>query len=253
VATGTLVLVAALGACGDDASEDPGSPAGTGAARADGADADGRDRTRGADPQPAEGPSSAELRRALLTADDLPAGLEETPAEDDDEEDSDDVFAGTCFEDVGARLEALDEESEADEEAERSFQAAGDELTSVEVGLGYFADPSTFRDQFAEVDRALAECTEITTTTADGVTLDFRLTSTQDAGLRGVEEQLGIVLSGTIGAGELTVPLELRAYLALTGDLGVSFIATTSGEASALADQALPLAQTQVDRAAELR
>lgn len=263
-AAGTASLLAlTLAACGDDgddrgadeprssssSSPSPSSPS-----------TEATEATETAEPTdlPTEGttesaapgsvPTEEELATALLTAGDLPSGFVEVP---DDGASDDDAFDDTCFGEVGEFSDALG--AEPDVEVERELSAEGQEgQGAVDAQLEAYADPTPVAPAFAAFTESLQSCTEISTTDADGITYDLRLSYDDTVDLPGAEDQLTVDLVGTIAAAEQEVPLRYRFVVALTGRF-ITLVGTyaVGEDTTGIVDATDSLAAVQAERLAQ--
>ncbi|NYI99444.1 hypothetical protein HNR19_000143 [Nocardioides thalensis] len=114
---------------------------------------------------------------------------EEVPHEDDEDNDS-----PGCFGDIGDSIDELDPTLES----KHQFEDSTIGLPSVSHEVLYFEDEGAITEKFDEVQEGLASCTEINETSDEGITFDVTITSDEEPISDEVDDQINIVIAGTI-------------------------------------------------------
>lgn len=181
--------------------------------------------------------TEAEAGEALLTLEDVGEGFEEVTPEDDDEEETG----------LGC-LDAIElADADADVEAEAQFDATNDVgLPSVLSSVASFEEQGALEDALESFRSALEDCTSVDETDADGTrfTLDI---ATDDTAAEGVDEQLNLVATGTVLAGELEVPFGFWVSVVRIGNDG-AFVGYVDVDASAGEQRIAELTGLAVDK-----
>lgn len=254
-ATVSAVLVLSLGltACGDDDGDDDGDdPSPRTSETTSASDAPDTTDTTDAPSSSAAGggavPSEADLRGALLTAEDLPEGFTEAS---DDTDDGSTSFDGTCLEDVGDLSDAIGTDSVEDAEVEFAAQTPTGQA-SVQSKIDAYADADAVARGFASFSDTLQQCTSVQAT-EDGVTYDLAISYDDTVDLPGADDQLTVDITGTLASGEQSYPATFRSVAGLEGSLVTIVGAFSIGDdATGVVDQTADLASTQAERVSQL-
>jgi hypothetical protein len=133
----------------------------------------------------------ADLTDLALSLDDMPPGwVQEQAGGDEGDADGGDEVADmegnseACLDEIGADLESVGE-------ARVEFSAEGG-IPTLEQRLGELEDPDLVASAFAEMEEALADCTEIESTTVDGETFTMRVEPLVLPTIAGADDQLGV-------------------------------------------------------------
>lgn len=197
-------------------------------------------------------PSDEDLRAALLTTADVPAGLTAQPEEGDDDGDGEESFEGTCLADIGEFSDALGFEADSEAEVEYVAEDASGQ-TSVNSKLQAYADAAAVAPAFAEFTDRLQGCTEVDTTDEQGIAYQLQISYDDSVDLPGAEDQLRIQMTGTISSGEQSFDITFRIVVSLSGPILSVVGVSTLGEADpAVLDTIDDLATTQAERVGAL-
>lgn len=143
-------------------------------------------QTIGGDPDALPPMTPDQISQAVLQDDNMGDGWTSTPSTDDD------TTAPGCLADVKTLTAGLTKKDKGG--TEFSF---GDTL-SVESTVTAYTDATSLAAVFDQVQVAVAACTKVTGPDGDGNTWDLTLTSTDDAGYDGVDDQYSVSGTGTI-------------------------------------------------------
>lgn len=263
-ATVALVLACATAGCGGDDASDadpaPSSRASETTTPATTSPTGDVPATPPSDPatDPASDPASTApvgvldedvLRTALITAADLPGEFVEDPTAGD-EDDGDNPFDGTCLADVGQFSDALGQEPDAEAETELDNP---DGTLSIDSQVEAYLDQGAVATAFASFTDDLQQCTEVTTTTDDGISYDLRIAYDDAVDLPGADDQLAFDITGTVSVGADTVDLDYRFVVGLLGPY-ISVLGTFAAgdDVMGLLDMTQDLAAVQAQRVVDL-
>ncbi|WP_148615874.1 sensor domain-containing protein [Nocardioides rubriscoriae] len=249
-ASTALLLALALAACGGNDDSSAGDDPSSTAAQADGSTTSDAPSTEATDDtSSAAVPTEDELTAVLVTADEVPAGFTQSPADSTD--DTNDTFEGTCLGDIGQFSDALG--FEPDSEAEVEYTAEGDGgQSAVSSKIEAYADASAVAPAFADFTDTLQQCTSVDTTDKDGVAFSLDIAYDDSVDLPGAEDQLRVDMTGTIASGGQSFDLAYQFVVALSGQF-ISIVGTyTLGEdTSGVLDSTDDLAALQAGRVAD--
>lgn len=174
-----LTLVAATTAgCNDNSGADAGAQE-TVVVNQDG-------ETIGGDPDAVSALTSDQISKAVLQDDNMGEGWTSAPYTDDD------TAAPGCLADVATLTEGLQKTGKGGTEFTH-----GDSLT-VDSTVSAYDDATALAAVFDQVQVAVASCTTVTGPDGDGNNWDLTLTSTDDPGYEGVDDQYSISGNGTL-------------------------------------------------------
>jgi hypothetical protein len=160
-------------------------------------DQDGQ--TIGGDPDALPAMTPDQISQAVLQDDNMGDGWTSTPSTDDE------TAAPGCLADVETLTEGLQKKDKGGTEF-----SYGDTL-SVESTVSAYADATALAAVFDQVQVAVAACTKVTGPDGDGNDWDLTLTSTDDAGYEGVDDQYRVSGTGTLtGSNGTSIDIHLE-------------------------------------------
>lgn len=162
----------------------------------------------GGDDEPDPAPTEADLAGALVAAEDVPEGYSKAEVEDD-AEDTEEPFEGTCFADIA---DFDDLAGEPDVQAKARFVQDDSQLpVEVAASVSYYEDAGALNDAWDSFVGDLSACPGGSATTEDGTTLDLTLDVDDSLTLEGADGQAEVSMEGTVTAQGQTFPIALRA------------------------------------------